>query len=163
MKSLVCLLMLVAVGLSSPTAWGADWQTYESSEFNVQFDLPADWEVEADENTLVAAPESGGMSFVIVAYKDGSIGTEELFQQFVNEIGLEVEGEYEEVEDFNGFHAMLGSGAAEMDGEVVMVLAAALTLDDDNIVAYIFCHADLAEENQGMMEKMLASISPLAN
>ncbi len=151
---------LLALGLTS-IAQAVEWETYESAPFNVSFDLPDTWDVEIDENTLVASPAEGGLSFVIVGYEDSGIGTEELFEEFVNNIGLDLEGEYEEVADFNGFHAFMGSGAADIGGQAVMIIAAALTMEEDNLVAYVFCHPDLIDENEDLMMEILTSIAPL--
>lgn len=138
-----------------------DWEIYTSKPLNVQFEIPPTWKVETDENTLIAMPREGGVSFVVVSYEDDSITTEDLFVQFAEAMDMEVEGEYEEIEDFNGFHAMLGSGVAMVEGEPVMMLMVALTMDEDNHVAYVFCHPDLADENDQLMQDLLLSIRPL--
>lgn len=154
----VAVLFASALALS---ANAKEWETYESEQFDVQFKIPASWSVESDENTLLAAPEAGDVSFAIVAYQDTEIGTQELFEKFVNNIGLDAEGEYEEIEDYNGFHAYMGHGVAEIEGSPMLMIAVALTLDANNLIAYVFCNPEQAESKQDVMTEILRSISPL--
>ncbi len=159
------LFRTVIIGLAfcavlSPTR-ADDWEIYTSEELNVQFEIPPTWEVDNDGETLVAAPPRGGISFVIASYEDGSISTEDLFVTFADSLEFEVSGEYEEIEDFNGFHAMLGNGVAMIDGEPVVMLMIALTMDEANHVAYVFCNPDLADKYGQMMQDLLLSIRPL--
>lgn len=137
-----------------------EWETYEAEAFNIRFDVPASWKVAESEETFVASPESGGISYLIVAAEEETT-SEELFASFANDVELKVEEEPEDIGPLNGFQAWVGGGTATVDGADVLVLAAALTRGTTSVVAYFFCEPALAEQYQPVMLDALQRIYPL--
>lgn len=163
------LLLVLALGiaLASPTAAQTDdgtWDTYSSAEFNVQFDVPAGWKVEhlrdSDVPGLIAYSEDRGITLVVLAYKDRSIGTEALLDEAVDLLDMDLAGEAAQ-EELNGFDAWIAEAEGFIDDVEVGLFILAATYDDNNYVAYIFTPIDGFDENAEVMNDILDSFSPL--
>lgn len=155
---ILCVLAAIAICSSIP-ATAQSLTTFESKEFDVQFDIPSHWETEVDGETLVAAGD--GIVFVITAVKESSVSTEELFSIQVDNLGMDAEGEYEHIELNGGIQGVIGSGAATLDDEPIGVILLAATLDDNNYLAYIFAEPNVFEQHGDTMVEIITSLAPL--
>ncbi|MFT5470275.1 MAG: hypothetical protein ACI8UO_005402 [Verrucomicrobiales bacterium] len=131
----------------------------ESEEFDIQFEIPTNWELEIEEDSVAAF--GNGIVFVITAVKDDSITTKELFEIQVETLEMESEGEVEEVELKGGIHGMLGGGAGVIDGDVVGLVLLAATLDENNYLAYIFAEPKKFERQKDLIFNVITSLAPL--
>lgn len=155
----VGLLAFLVLGLISYPAAAQEWDIYESEEFDLQFSIPADWETVVEEDMITAAGD--GIVFVLGAVKDESISTLELFEIQVDALEVEAEGEYEELELAGGIQAVIGSGPAVIDGEVVALILLAATLDENNYIAYIFVDPEMYDAYEDLMVEVITSMQPL--
>jgi hypothetical protein len=134
------------------------WVTYDSEKFDIQFAVPDYWSTDVDGDLLVS--EGDGVVFVLTAVKEGSISTEELFFIQVDNLDMDSEIEYEEVEMRGGMLGIIGSGAGTIEGQVVGVILLAATFDENNYLAYIFATPESFEAQEGVMVDVLTSLAP---
>ncbi len=140
------------------------WDTFQAEDFNIQFQIPENWTVETDDDqdvpSLFATNPKQDIALVVLVYKDESISTEELFDQAVDNLDMELEGEAEETE-INGMNAWVGVGAGLIDDEAAGIVVMAATFDENNYVAYIFTEADAFEKRANLMEQIINSFAPI--
>lgn len=158
--SAVCLLFTLFLAQSAFT----QWQTFESEEHNVQFQIPAGWTTESSEMNgipeLVAESAEGTMAMYVFSYKDATISTDELFDQTVADLDFESKGDSWE-ENINGFMCVVGEGSGKIEGEKVGMFIMAATYNEDNHVAYIFTEYSKFDKNAEVMNQILDSFAPL--
>jgi hypothetical protein len=158
-KPLFTLLLLAfLIGLAASPALAQSWVTYDSEKFDIQFAVPDYWSTDVDGDLLVS--EGDGVVFVLTAVKEGSISTEELFFIQVDNLDMDSEIEYEEVEMRGGMLGIIGSGAGTIEGQVVGVILLAATFDENNYLAYIFATPESFEAQEGVMVDVLTSLAP---
>lgn len=160
MKKLPFVLLIVAflIGLSASPALAQEWVAYDSEEFDIQFAVPDTWSTEVDGDLLIS--EGDGVVFVLTAVKEGSISTEELFFIQVDNLDMDSEIEYEEVEMRGGMLGIIGSGAGTIEGQVVGVILLAATYDENNYLAYVFATPESFEYHEDVMVNVLTSLAP---
>jgi len=157
--SISSLIAAAAIFYLPGSLQAQDWVTIESEEFDVQFDIPENWEIEMDGDTVTAF--GNGIFFVLAAVKDDSISTEELFEIQVEQLEVDSEGEVEEVELRGGILGLLGAGAGVIDGEVVGIMLLAATMDENNYLAYIFAAPAKFERKADLLADVITSLAPL--
>lgn len=157
----VCVLLLFVM---SNLTLGQEWETYESKEYNIQFDVPAKWKtthgIKKDIPYLESESPDGSVVLFVYVYEDSEISTEELFDKAVDDLDLDLEGEAEE-EEINGLHAWVGEATGKIEGEKVGMFIMAATYDEFNYVAYIFTEEAKFEKNAKVMNKILDSFEPI--
>lgn len=153
---LLLLVLFLVPGTASVHA--QDWITYSSSKFDLQFMIPDYWKTTVNGDMLVS--EGDGIIFVLTAVKDESLSTLELFEIQVETLDMEVEGEYEEIDLTGGIQAVLGAGAAIIEGEAGGIVLLAATLDENNYLAYIYAEPDVYEEYEDVMVDIITSLEP---
>ncbi len=157
----VCVLPVIAGIIVSSTLMvhAQDWVVMESEEFDVQFEVPANWETEAEGDTVTSY--GNGIVFVLTAVKDDSISTEDLFYAQVDALDIDSEGEIDDIELRGGILGILGAGVGEIDGEVVGIMLLAATMDDNNYLAYIFAAPRKFERKADLIADVITSLAPL--
>lgn len=155
-SALVLFTLLLGPVASPILAQG--WDTFASEEFDLQFDLPSNWLVEVDGETVIA--EGNGIVFVLGAVKDASISTKELFDIQVETLDMDAEGTYDEIELEGGILGIIGSGAGVVNEEVVGIILLAATLDENNYLAYIFAPPNVFQQNEETMVDVITSLVP---
>lgn len=161
MKTLcrITFTLLLLAGFAAFQATAQGWSTYESEAFGLQFDLPDGWITQVDGDMLVSTGD--GIVMVVGAANDDSIDTYDLFAMMVENMGIEAEGEYEELEMAGGILGVLGTGVGDIEGETVGVVLLAATLDAANYFAYIYATPDAYEANVDTMIDIITSLAPL--
>ena len=163
MKKTLAILGMMLI-MASVVFADMEWTTYQSKEFNLQFDIPDHWQVETDDDaevpSLMAHDEDSQIIMMVLAYKDESISTEDLFDQAVDNLDMEIEGEAEHG-DHNGMDSWFGLGDGTIDDEKVGIVILAATYDENNYVVYIFTPADVYEDNVNIMDTIINSVAPL--
>jgi len=163
MKKII-ILSALALLMSSCLFADVTWSTFQAEDFNIQFDIPDNWTTESKDDetvpTFFATNPKQDIALVLLIYKDESISTEELFDQAVDNLDMELEGEAEQTE-INGLDAWLGVGAGVIEGETAGIVIMAATYDENNYVAYIFTEADAFEKRAEMMEQIINSFAPI--
>jgi len=134
------------------------WITYESEEFDLQFEIPGYWSTSVDDETIIS--EGDGIVFVLSAMKESSVSTYELFEIQVETLDMDAEGEYEEIDLEGGIHGIIGYGIADIEGEEGALILLAATLDENNYLAYIFCDPEYFEDNEDIMVDIITSLAP---
>ena len=151
------LILIFSAGVFFSTS-AQSWTTYESEEFDLQFEIPDYWSTVVDDETVIS--EGDGIVFVLTAMKESSISTYELFEIQVETLDLDADGEFEEIDLEGGIHGIIGYGIADMDGEEGALILLAATLDENNYLAYIFCDPEYFEDNEDIMVDVITSLAP---
>ena len=163
MKKTILFLSMVFF-LAATVLFAVQFKTVTAKKFNIQFKIPADWETEtendADVPSMISTSPDEDIVLVGYVYKDSDISTEELFDQAVEDLEMELEGEAEETE-INGMLAWIGVGAGDIEGVEAGIAMMAATYKDNNYVVYIFTAADAFEDNADLMEENVTSFTPI--
>lgn len=166
MKRSLILSSLAILGLLAlaPAAWAQQWEAYEATGYNIQFDVPASWSTTTGEHDgvpiLTSESTEGTMVLVVYLYKDSSISTEELMDNAVADLGVTLKGQAKE-EEINGLHAWVAEATGTIDGAQVGMFIMGATYDDDNYVAYVFTEESKFTQNADTMNRILDSFRPI--
>ncbi len=163
MKTRITILGVIL--LSASLLFGAfNWVTYTADEFNIQFDIPSNWEVEIDNDedvpSLMASDPDGEIVFMTMAYKDVNITTEGLFDQAVESLDIAIDGEAEEGEH-NGMDIWYGYGTSVIEHTRVAIIILAATYDENNYITYLFTELNKFDDNEEIMSRIFESYSPI--
>ncbi|MBN2412690.1 hypothetical protein JXQ31_13455 [candidate division KSB1 bacterium] len=158
-KIIIMVFLLTGMVFSA-----VNWKTFQAKNFNIQFKVPEDWTTETDHDedvpSLLSTSPDEDMALMVYAYKDSTLSTEELFDQAVENLNMELDGDAEETE-INGMQAWLGGGAGKIDDQVVGIVIMAATYNENNYIVYIFTETDVFEDNTDLMEEIINSFSPI--
>jgi hypothetical protein len=161
--SLSCLALAGLLALA-PVASAQQWETYQGSAYNIQFDVPATWATTTGDHdgvpVLTSTSAEGTMALVVYVYKDSSVSTEELMDGAVDDLDLTLSGQATE-EDINGLHAWVAEATGVIEGDEVGMFIMGATYDEDNYVAYVFTEAAKFRQNADVMNRILNSFRPI--
>lgn len=157
---LVILLLMLSVFAQS----NRGMKTHDAPEFDIQFEIPDNWETHTEEmdGVPVLASESPDRSIVLLIYtfKDLEQSIDDLFNTAVKDLDFRIDGELGE-DEVNGMPAIVGEGSGVIDQRAVNFILMSASHKDTNYLAYIFTDPDKYPGNANMMTKILDSFAPL--
>lgn len=159
LKLLLSLIIFISI-----KALPQEWDTFESKDFNIKFDVPADWTsaayTESDIPYLESFSPDESMSLIVYAYKSMDISAVDLLRQAADDLGIALVGEANE-KDINGLNAWITEATGILYEVNAGLFIMAATYEDNNYVAYVFSEESRFEKNADTMNKIINSFAPL--
>lgn len=141
-------------------------ETYKSKEYNIQFDIPADWSVstgiEHDGTPyLEAVNRTKTVDMYVYVYKDSHITPRELLTEALKNYDIHLNADGIQQETINGLEAYTAIGTGTFKGQRETVIIMAATFKANNIVTYVAANDEVFNRNRAQMNKIIDSFKPI--